>query len=277
MAVKKDIIQDNRRLLRCAMVVPMALLVVSLITSCLSYSDAKRDIAEDLNDAMIALTSENKELWTRQDTIAALRQMHETTHRPIIYQASDLDFRNNVLKRDAYFTLVLVDNHNVTQKIRGDKIASDSILLVPERNVDGYAVRVQGFADCSVASVFVASDQTLPGVLFALSLFSMAGMSVWRRKGIDILPSRDEMEGAIALSIDGIKLTPLQRQFAQMLIEAPGQRVDKVTLCSVLWGNKDNAEESLYTLVRRTKKALADSKFDIICNRGESYELRVNN
>ena len=53
-------------------------------------------------------------------------------------------------------------------------------------------------------------------------------------------------------------------------------RVDKATLCSALWDNKSNAEESLYTLVRRTKTALAETDIEIICNRGESYELRVS-
>ena len=53
-------------------------------------------------------------------------------------------------------------------------------------------------------------------------------------------------------------------------------RVNKTTLCLALWGNKSNAEESLYTLVRRIKTALAEANIEIICNRGESYELRIN-
>ena len=76
--------------------------------------------------------------------------------------------------------------------------------------------------------------------------------------------------------LDGIKLTPMQRQFAQLLLDAPEMRVDKATLCSALWGNKSNAEESLYTLVRRTKTALSVANIEIICNRGESYELRIS-
>lgn len=78
-------------------------------------------------------------------------------------------------------------------------------------------------------------------------------------------------------TLDGIKLTPMQRQFAQMLLDAQDMKVDKRILCETLWGNKSNAEESLYTLVRRTKAALAKANMEIICNRGDSYELRVNN
>ena len=266
----------NGKSLRYGMFLPLALMVASVVACCFSYSDAKQNIASDLNDAMLALANENSEVWTRQDTIAALRQMRETTHKPIIYQASDVNFRNSALKDEAYFTLALVDKKNAAPKIQGSKIASDTIMLVPERAPDGLAIHVQGFADCSMASVFVASDQTLPGVLFTLSILSMTSMFVWRRKYSE-MPETELASVSSALHpLDGIKLTPMQRQFAQLLLDAPEMRVDKATLCSALWGNKSNAEESLYTLVRRTKTALSVANIEIICNRGESYELRIS-
>lgn len=268
--------KDNSPSLRYGMFVPLALLIASFVSCCFSYSNAKQNIANDLNDAMIALANENSELWTRQDTIAALRQMHETTHKPLIYQASDVNFRNSALKDEAYFTLALVDKKNAAPKIQGNKIASDSIMLVPERAADGLAIQVQGFADCSMASVFAASDQTLPGVLFTLSILSMASLFVWRRKEQEFSASPIVNETVVANPLEGIKLTPMQRQFAQLLLDAPEMRVDKATLCSILWGNKINAEESLYTLVRRTKTALSVANIEIICNRGDSYELRIS-
>lgn len=261
--------------LRYGMFIPLALMIASVISCCLSYSNAKQNIANDLNDAMFALANENSELWTRPDTVAAIRQMYETTHKPLIYQASDVNFRNASLKDEAYFTLALVDKKNTTPKIRGNKIASDSIMLVPERASDGLAIQVQGFADCSMASIFIASDQTLPGILFALSILSMASMFIVKRKETE----KSDTELIVRLvspSLDGIKLTPMQRQFAQMLLDAPDMKVDKRILCETLWGNKSNAEESLYTLVRRTKAALAQAGMEIICNRGDSYELRIN-
>lgn len=266
----------NGKHLRYGMFLPLALMIASVVSCCFSYTSAKQNIASDLNDAMLALANENSEIWTRQDTIAALRKMHETTHKPLIYQASDVNFKNPTLKDEAYFTLALVDKKNAAPKIQGNKIASDSIMLVPERATDGFAIQVQGFADCSMASVFAASDKTLPGVLFTLSIISMASMFVWRSKESGI----PEMELASVSSevhpLDGIKLTPMQRQFAQLLLNSPEMRVDKATLCTALWGNKSNAEESLYTLVRRTKTALAEANIEIICNRGESYELRIS-
>ena len=262
--------------LRYGMFIPLALMIASVITCCFSYSNAKQNIANDLNDAMFALANENSELWTRPDTVAAIRQMYETTHKPLIYQASDVNFRNASLKDEAYFTLALVDKKNTSPKIRGNKIASDSIMLVPERASDGLAIQVQGFADCSMASIFIASDQTLPGILFALSILSMASMFIVKRKETE-KSDTELIVLTVSPSLDGIKLTPMQRQFAQMLLDAPDMRVDKRILCETLWGNKSNAEESLYTLVRRTKAALAKAGMEIVCNRGDSYELRVNN
>lgn len=257
------------------MFVPLAFMLASVITCCLSYSNAKQDIANDLNDAMFALADENSELWTRPDTVAAIRQMYETTHKPLIYQASDVNFRIPSLKDEAYFTLALVDKKKSYHKIGGNKIVSDSIMLMPQHAAEGTAIQVQGFADCSMASVFSASDQTLPGILLSLSVLSMAGMFVWRRR-----ESETAETGLIAVpaapSLDGVKLTPMQRRFAQMLLDAPNMKVDKRVLCETLWGNKSNAEESLYTLVRRTKNALAEVNMEIVCNRSDSYELRVN-
>lgn len=267
---------NNGKHLRYGMFLPLVLMIASVVSCCFSYSNAKQNIVSDLNDAMLALANENSEVWTRQDTIAALRQMHETTHKPLIYQASDVNFRNSALKDEAYFTLALVDKKNAAPKIQGNKIASDSIMLVPECAVDGLAIQVQGFVDCSIASVFAASDQTLPGVLFTLSILSMASMFVWRRKETEIPDAELASIGSAVHPLDGIKLTPMQRQFAQLLLDAPEMRVDKATLCSTLWDNKSNAEESLYTLVRRTKTALSAANIEIICNRGESYELRIS-
>lgn len=267
-------VNKGRAALRYGMLIPLAFLIASVISCVFSYSNARQDIANDLNEAMLALADENSRLWTQTDTIAAIRQMYETTHKPLIYDASDVNFKNPLLKDKAYFTLALVDKETSSPKIRENKIASDSIMLIPGQAADGVAIQVQGFADCSMASVFLASDQTFPGILLSLSILSMMSMHFWQRKN-------EEMEEASISTqfhpFEGIRLTPMQRQLAQMLLDAPDMRVDKRTLCETLWGNKSNAEESLYTLVRRTKTALAEANIEIICNRGDSYELRINN
>ena len=101
-------------------------------------------------------------------------------------------------------------------------------------------------------------------------------MLIWNRKMIGITETEHAVSTPAIPSLNGIKLTPMQRQLTQILLDAPDMRVDKTTLCATIWGCKSNAEESLYTLVKRTKVALAASNIEIICNRGESYELRIS-
>lgn len=262
--------------LRYGLLIPLVLMISSIISGCLAFSNAKQNITDELNEVITALAKEKSRLWTRQDTIASLRHMYEITHQPIIFQASDLNFRNAALKDVAYYSLSLVDKKNVAPKSQGANIASDSIMLVPAREADGLAIQVQGFADCSMASVFAVSDQTIPGVLFSLAILSFASLYIWRRQGDYRLVTEVTVPPPAVPSLEGIKLTPMQRQFTQILLDAPDKKVDKVTLCAALWGNKSNAEESLYTLVRRTKTALKDSNIEIICNRGDSYQLCIN-
>lgn len=63
---------------RYGMLVPLALMIASVISCSFSYSTAKQNIAEDLNDAMLALANENSELWTRPDTITVMSPKRNT-------------------------------------------------------------------------------------------------------------------------------------------------------------------------------------------------------
>ena len=74
---------NNGLALRYGMFIPLAFMIASIVSCCFSYSNAKQNITDDLNDAMFALANENSELWTRPDTIAAIRQMYEATHKPL--------------------------------------------------------------------------------------------------------------------------------------------------------------------------------------------------
>lgn len=270
--------QPHNLSLRYGMLIPLALMIASVVSGCFSYYEARRHITDDLNAAMIALANDKRELWTSRDTIDALCKMYEVTEKPVIFRASDIDFRNKSLKEEAYYTLALVDNRDDAPDIPGNKLASDSIIILAETEAgSGIALRLRGFADCSMASLIAVSDPTLPGLLLSLSLLSMVSMAVWRRRVENHSLAAEPLAAApVTISLSGIKLTPMQRQLTQMLLDAPDRRVDKATLCMELWGGKSNAEESLYTLVRRTKSALSSSGMEIICNRGDSYELRIN-
>ena len=50
------------------MFVPLAFMIASLISSCFSYSNARQNIADDLNEAMFAFANENRELYGQGKT-----------------------------------------------------------------------------------------------------------------------------------------------------------------------------------------------------------------
>ncbi|MDE6697538.1 MAG: hypothetical protein K2K25_11725, partial [Muribaculaceae bacterium] len=98
--------------LRYGLLFPLVLMISSIVSGCFEYYNAKQNITDDLNNVMIALAKEKSGLWTRQDTIAALQHMYKVTHKPMIYKASDLNFRYEVLKDLAYYSLAVVDKKN---------------------------------------------------------------------------------------------------------------------------------------------------------------------
>lgn len=53
---------NNGSTLRYGMFIPLAFMIASVISCYFSYSNAKQNITNDLNDAMFALANENSEL-----------------------------------------------------------------------------------------------------------------------------------------------------------------------------------------------------------------------
>lgn len=250
------------------------LLLASTVSCMISYGNAKARLTDELSSAMMAFASENVESLTSADTIASLRQLSASAEHPVIRMASDLPQLCDALAGGAFYSLALVESGEGQSQAMDATIKCDSILLMSEAAPDGYAVQLRGYARCTMAEVFSVSDPTLPIVLFMLSVASFFVRTPRSEDPVETLVETP-VETQEPCIVD-IKLTPMQRRLISMLMDAPGRRVGKYEICTALWGDKSNAEESLYTLVRRTKAALADTKMEIVCNRGESYELRIN-
>ncbi len=260
---KRKTIGDSRSL-QWMMILPLALLLMSVVSSAMSYGYAKSRLVTDFNNAIAELAKEKADYFTSPDTIAALKQMKASTEKPYICRADGIGLEQ-AMQDNAFYAVALISNEAEPQAHFSASIESDPFILVPQDHQEECCVQIRGFATCSMASVFSISDQTLPCVLLLLSMLSFLWMT-WKNPRFSKRP---------ILSLSCIKLTPMQRQLVQMLLDAPECRVKTADLCVALWGNKDNAEESLYTLVRRTKAALAEAGAEIVCNRGDSYQLRI--
>ena len=72
-----------------------------------------------------------------------------------------------------------------------------------------------------------------------------------------------------------VRFTPMQRQLMALFFHAPCYRLTKTDICETLWPKKDDASETLYTLVRRLKTTLeAHSSLTIESDRGRAYALK---
>lgn len=73
-----------------------------------------------------------------------------------------------------------------------------------------------------------------------------------------------------------VKLTPMQQQLMEMLWLSPSHKLSKAEICDALWPKKEDASETLYTLIRRLKHIIEEhSGLKIESDRGKSYGLTI--
>ena len=73
-----------------------------------------------------------------------------------------------------------------------------------------------------------------------------------------------------------VKLTPMQQQLMEMFFRSPNHALSKTEICDALWPKKEDANETLYTLIRRLKPIIEQhSDLKIEADRGKAYELTI--
>ena len=136
-------------------------------------------------------------------------------------------------------------------------------------------------AKCSAATIFSVSDQRPASVLWTIAL--LWGLyCFWRyRKNEPLIAF-----GGLAYSeVDRcfyntkgkqVRLTPMQQQLMEMFFRSESHLLTKTEICDTLWPKKDDANDTLYTLIRRLKPIIEEhSDLKIESDRGRSYELKI--
>jgi DNA-binding response OmpR family regulator len=68
----------------------------------------------------------------------------------------------------------------------------------------------------------------------------------------------------------------MQQQLMEMLWQSPTRQLSKTEICDALWPKKEDASETLYTLIRRLKPIIEQhSDLKIKVDRGKSYGLTI--
>lgn len=173
--------------------------------------------------------------------------------------------QSNVISAD---TIQLFNSHLQIAELRGN-----AVLAVDTKK--GFHPRPQ----VSAATIFSLSDQRPSMILWSMALL-WGLLCLYQHRRILSLG----LYGGLALQygrfVDArgceVKLTPMQQQLMEMLWLSPSHKLSKAEICDALWPKKEDASETLYTLIRRLKPIIEEhSNLKIESDRGKSYGLTI--
>jgi len=231
---------------RYTVIVLFALILMSSLTSVDSYRSTSRMVSEDMDRAL---------------TLTMLEQ------------------QSDVISPD---TIRKFNSHLQIAELRGKATLA----------VDVRARQFRAYAHCSEATIFSLSDQRPAAILWMLTGFW--AMFVWyrRRQRIAVghlllsVPSGcsygglvySEEEGRFyGANGDAVSLTPMQHQLMEMFFHSPTHTLTKTEICNALWPKKPDANDTLYTLIRRLKPVVEQhSNLKIESDRSKAYRLVIN-
>lgn len=217
---------------RHAVVVLLALIMVSSLVSLTSYQATERLVTEDMNQALAKALEKQQSDVISADTIQVF---------------------NSYLQYEA---------------IRGR-----AVLAVDTKR--GFTPRPQ----VSMATILSLSDQRPSMILWSMALVWGFFCLYQYRRRVTL-----GMFGGLALQegrfVDAkgcvVKLTPMQQQLMELFFHSPNHTLSKAEICDALWPKKEDASETLYTLIRRLKPIIEQhSDLKIEVDRGKSYGLTI--
>ena len=139
-------------------------------------------------------------------------------------------------------------------------------------------------ANCGFVATFMMSDQKASGSLLMVGMLWLLGSLWYVRRNKPELIAQGLSYGGIVYNNDKfmtqsgeqIRLTPMQHSLLEMFITADTHTLSKQEICDRLWPKKPDANDTLYTLIRRIKPIIeAHSTLKIESDRGKSYSLKI--
>jgi hypothetical protein len=165
-------------------------------------------------------------------------------------------------------TIQVFNSHLQIEGLRGN-----AILAVDTKK--GFCPRPQ----VSTATILSLSDQRPSMILWSMAMLWGLFCLYQHRRNVTL-----GLYGGLALQnghfVDArgnkVKLTPMQQQLMEMLWKSSTHQLSKTEICNTLWPKKPDANETLYTLIRRLKPIIEQhSDLKIEADRGKSYGLTI--
>lgn len=288
----------------------LLLSVSSIVSGIWNYAEAEDRIQTELNRALSKTIEEKSGEWITADTIRAYRHLQQMSSGQVAMLIDDENFSNNLsipqLRDKAYISFTVLAQ---TEQFRYEekslaRIFSDTIIVKPvSMRKTGVSVAFRCYADCSVATVFILSDKKLPLSMSFLTLLwaafsvfylrrrhggssSNPALAVSEQSAVNAVHACSSVITVGNLSFNStsdlffdstgreIKFTPMQHALMEMFFKADTHRLSKADICDALWHGKDDASETLYTLMRRIKPVIErNSNLRIEVERGKAYRL----
>lgn len=261
------------------------LMAASAVSSIGSYQTAETMIVDDLNRALTLTIAEKRGEWLTPDTIRAYRRLQGAMDGRLTINTRDNTFCRHLtipqLRSVAYVQLCMPADDGC--RIAAAGLCSDT--LIWRSGPSGTSVAVRSCAGCSAATVFALSDQRAPLGLCLTALLWAAAATLHRKERRNA-GTAAICYGDIRLSADGncfydasgkmLRLTPMQHRLMLMFFRSPSHCLAKQEICDALWPRKDDANDTLYTLIRRLKPVLeASGNLRIEAERGRAYRLTI--
>ena len=244
----------------------LLLVIPSFVISGINYMNTKEHILNDLNQALAKtiLKKEVKEVTT--DTIRTYRNFLTTKE----------------LKNCAYLAHCPLND-------KSSALCSDTMVCTIHEQMIG----LRAYANCSTAAIFGMSDQRIPSLLSLLAavwgiLSLIHFQRTQRSRSIKTISNTAsaptivsefsshsaESHTLLNSAVKSLHLTPMQSQLVTLFLSKPDYQVSTAEICATLWPKKDNAKETLYTLIRRIKPVLEEqANIKIVSEKGGYYRL----
>lgn len=276
----------NSKLLSVA--VFLTLTLTSLLAGRHNYCKARNEITADLNQALAQTLKERKDYIITQDTIRVYKQLRKTSGGQVLIAVSDERFcrylKDKRLQQAAFITFDVVDSDFQNNSLGDQAICSDT-LIVKDKHA-GETLALKGYARLSVASILGMSDQRIPAACM-ISAFLWAMLSwLYLRKKQEGSEAVTGFGGLVYSEVDQrfytaahtpIRFTPMQQQLMLLFWNAPSHSLTKEDICAALWPKKEDANDTLYTLIRRLKPIVEEhTNLKIVADRGRNYSLEIN-
>lgn len=284
------------------------MLVLSFSFGFHNYSEAQKAIVSDLNQALQQTIMQNSELWMNQDTLKTYSRLSSVFGNPVSIESYNKDFAE-ALKfeqlKDKSGIIIHVKNKKAIDKPATDAtpekdqtknyLASDTViwlsanLNLPESSQEDLGISFQGYVNYSASDVLALTDKKAPLLLLLLAL--LAGCLSWflmRRKQVETPVQKENLIafGNLTFSCDKacfykedqekLRLTPQQYKIMEMFYLTSSHILARTDICEALWPGKENADETLNTLIRRLRPLIEEnSNLKITTDRGRAYQLEI--